>query len=78
MDDDDDVHMFGTDVPSGQGRRRNRRGRNHAKPSKMRGNVQRNLAQTRPNQGQTKQIVRTFQAKPGPNQAKPGPKPGKL
>ena len=44
-----------------------------AKPGRLRGRLRRNLTQTKPNQGQTRQIARTSQAKPGPNQAKPGP-----
>ena len=37
---------------------------------KLGGRLRRYWAQARPNQGQTKEIARTSQAKPGPNQAK--------
>ena len=52
---------------------------------KLGGRLRRYWAQARPNQGQTKEIARTSQAKPGRNQAKKdsedvsgetGPKPG--
>ena len=36
---------------------------------KLGGRLRRYWAQARPNQGETKEIARTFQAKPGPNQA---------
>ena len=42
-------------------------GQTRAKPRKLRGRLRRNRAGTKP-----KKILRTSQAKPGPNQAKPG------
>ena len=70
----------GEDEEEERGGRRNTR-----RNIKLGGRLRRYWAQARPNQGQTKEIARTSQAKPGRNQAKKdsedvsgetGPKPG--